>query len=187
MDTIYIRNMVCSRCKMAVDAVFKYAGAVVKLVDLGEVVLEKPLDDKQQAQVQSELNKLGFEIIDDKKSQVIEQIKTLLVNQIHHSEDQLKVKLSSFLAYKLNADYSTLSKLFSEIEGTTIEQYHILLKIEKVKELLVYNEMNLNEIADKLGYSSAAHLSNQFKKVTGLSPSHFKELRNNKRTPLENL
>lgn len=172
---------------MAVDNVFKTAGAVVKQVELGEVVLEEGLDSKKSVEVKDQLHKLGFEIIDDKRSQLIEQIKTLLVNQVHHSESNLKVKLSAFLANKLNADYSMLSKLFSEIEGTTIEQYHILLKIEKVKELLVYNEMTLNEIADKLEYSSAAHLSTQFKKITGLTPSHFKELRNNKRSPLESL
>ena len=131
------------------------------------------------------LKGLGFEIMDDRKVQTIEKIKNLIVTLVHHSNNEIITNLSTFISSQLLQDYNYLSNLFSEVEGTTIEKYFIAQKIERVKELLVYNEMTLSEIADQLGYSSVAYLSNQFKKVTGLTPSHFKTLKENKRKNIE--
>ena len=128
---------------------------------------------------------LGFEIIDDKKSRVIEQIKNVIIDLVHHQDNETKNNLSDVLSKELHHDYNYLSNLFSEVEGTTIEKYFIAQKIEKVKELLVYDELSLSEIAFRLNYSSAAYLSNKFKKVTGLTPSHFKQVKEDKRKPLD--
>lgn len=130
---------------------------------------------------------MGFDFIDDKKSKTIEKIKNLIVDLVHHKNNDLKINLSDYLVENLNQDYSTLSNLFSEIENTTIEKYFISQKIEKVKELLIYNEHSLSEIADMLNYSNVAHLSNQFKKITGFTPTYFKQLKDKKRIQIENL
>lgn len=155
-------------------------------VQLGEVVLTNPLNDDRLKQFAADLQKLGFELLDDSRMQQIEKIKSIIINHIHHLEDD-KFIFSEILAKELHKEYSQLSKLFSETEGITIEQYIIRQKIEKTKELLVYNEMNLSEIADKLGYSSVAHLSTQFKKVTGLTPSGFKAQGIHLRKSLDNV
>jgi AraC-like DNA-binding protein len=154
---------------------------------MGEVTLPKDLTKEEHDNIETALKAHGFELIDDKKSATIEKIKTVIIEQIHHANDRLKVNYSTLIAGKLGKDYSYLSNLFSEVEGITIEQYVILQKIEKVKELLVYDELSLSQIADELGYSSVAHLSNQFKKVTGLTPSHFKSVKENKRVSLDNV
>jgi len=154
-------------------------------VELGEVVLDKELLPEQKSAVAAKLESLGFALIDDKRSRLIGQIKTLIVELVHHPSDELKTNLSDFLSERLHHDYNYISTLFSEVEGTTIEKYFIAQKIEKVKELLVYDELNLSEIAYKLNYSSVAYLSNQFKKVTGLTPTHFKNIKGNKRKPLD--
>ena len=168
-----IKNMVCLRCVKAVEQLLQSLNAKVLYVQLGEVLLEDPLTSMQLQHFQSELNKLGFELLDDTRKQQIDKIKSIVIDHIHYKEDE-KFAFTDVLSKALHKEYSILSKLFSETEGITIEQYVILQKIEKVKELLVYNEMNLNEISFKLGYSSVAHLSAQFKKVTGLTPSQFK-------------
>ena len=170
---LYIKNMVCPRCVKAVEQIFINIGAQPVDVRLGEVILSDPISSEQVASLKPQLLKLGFELLDDNLKQQIDKIKSIIIAHIHYKEDE-KFVFSEVLADELHKDYSVLSKLFSETEGITIEQYVILQKIEKVKELLAYNEMNLNEISYKLNYSSVAHLSAQFKKVTGLTPTQFK-------------
>jgi AraC-like DNA-binding protein len=184
---LYIKNMVCSRCKMVVRAELEKAGLGYTAVELGEVVLSGSPSGKQLDQLDSSLKLLGFELIDDKKSRIIEKIKNCIVELVHHSDRAIKTNLSEFIAGKLHYDYTYLSNLFSETEGTTIEKYFIAQRIEKVKELLVYDELSLSEIAGKLNYSSVAYLSGQFKKVTGLTPSFYKSLKENKRRNIEDL
>ena len=182
---IYIKNMVCNRCIMAVDNVFKQSGHIPSNVSLGEVDLNEDISDGDLQKIDENLEKLGFEIIDDARSRIIEKIKNIIIHQVHHSESDLKVNYSTLIASELNKDYNYLSSLFSAVTGTTIEKFIIDQKIERVKELLVYNELTLSEIAYSMGYSSVAHLSNQFKKVTGLTPSHFREIGITKRKPLD--
>ncbi|MBN9293861.1 MAG: helix-turn-helix transcriptional regulator [Flavobacteriia bacterium] len=185
MHTLFIKNMVCNRCIMVVQHEMEKLGLSVKNITLGEVLLEKELTDEQKQNLVKVLNSLGFELIDDKKSRIIEKIKNVIIDLIHHQDNNMKTNLSEVLSTELHHDYNYLSNLFSEVEGTTIEKYFIAQKIEKVKELLVYDELSLSEIAFRLNYSSVAYLSNQFKKVTGLTPSHFKQIRGNKRKPLD--
>lgn len=147
--------------------------------------LKKSLHLFKRNQLTDILNSLGFEIIDDKKNRIIEQIKNVIIDLVHHQDNDIKTNLSDILSNKLHHDYNYLSNLFSDVEGTTIEKYIIAQKIEKVKELLMYDELSLSEIAFRLNYSSVAYLSNQFKKVTGFSPSHFKQIREEKRRPLD--
>jgi AraC-like DNA-binding protein len=183
---LFIRNMVCHRCKLAVAASVKEVGLTPLNIELGEVTLkEEKITKVQQEQLQDELRQLGFELLDDKKRKLIEQIKAVIINLIHYNDEPVKKKYSSVIQDKLHHDYSYLSNLFSEVEGVTIEQYIISQRIEKVKELLVYDELSLNEIAFQLNYSSAAHVSAQFKKVTGLTPSEFKKLSSGHRKPLD--
>jgi AraC-like DNA-binding protein len=165
--------MVCPRCVKAVEQIFVNIGTTPVDVRLGEVILSDPISSEQMESLKPQLMKLGFELLDDGLKQQIDQIKSIIIGHIHYKEDE-KFVFSEVLADELHKDYSVLSKLFSETEGITIEQYVILQRIEKVKELLAYNEMNLNEISYKLNYSSVAHLSAQFKKVTGLTPTQFK-------------
>lgn len=177
--------MVCNRCVSVVKSEMEKAGYKTATVTMGEAELEKDLSAEELAKINDILKVHGFELIDDKRSKIIEQIKNIIILQIHHSGERLKTKYSELLSGKLNKDYSSLSNLFSEMEGITIEQFIILQKIERVKELLVYDELSLSQIADELDYSSVAHLSAQFKKVTGLTPSHFKTIRENKRNSLD--
>ena len=181
---IYIKHMVCDRCTMVVRQELEKLGIVAASIRLGEIELPATPDDRQLESIRNSLSAVGFEIIDDKKSRVIEQIKAAIIDVVQHQK-KLTTNLSDYLAREIGKDYSYQSNLFSEVEGTTIEQYFIHQKIEKVKELLVYDELTLSEIAYALGYSSVAHLSNQFKKVTGLTPSHFKKIGTTKRTPLD--
>ncbi|WP_321282334.1 AraC family transcriptional regulator [Marinifilum fragile] len=185
MTKLFIKNMVCNRCIMVVRNELEKLGISVRHVGLGEVLLEKELSPEEKVNLDKVLIPLGFEVIDDKKSRVIEKIKNIIIDLVHHHENDSKNKLSDVLSSKLHHDYSYLSNLFSEVEGTTIEKYFIAQKIEKVKELLVYDELSLSEIAFRLNYSSVAYLSNQFKKVTGLSPSHFKQIGKDRRKPLD--
>ena len=184
-STIFIKNMVCNRCIMVVQNELNNLGIEAKNVKLGEAELMKELTAQQKDTLENSLIKLGFELIDNKKSRVIEKIKTVIINRVHHQDNDAKTNLSEILSKELHHDYHYLSNLFSEVEGTTIEKYFIAQKIEKVKELLVYDELSLSEIAFRLNYSSVAHLSNQFKKITGLTPSHFKQIREDKRKPLD--
>ncbi len=184
---LYIRNMVCNRCIAVVKSEFDTLGYSTANVTMGEVDLPAKISSEALKEISSKLTPHGFELIDDKKSKLIEKIKTVVISQVHNGEDKPKQNYSDLIAQKLNKDYSYLSNLFSEIEGITIEHYIILQKIERVKELLVYDELSLNEIADEMGYSSASHLSNQFKKVTGLTPSYFKTVKDKKRLSLDHV
>ncbi|MBK8610352.1 MAG: AraC family transcriptional regulator [Chitinophagaceae bacterium] len=173
---LYIKNMVCNRCIMVVKQELEKQKLLPAMVSMGEVELSKSATVKQLKVLDERLKELGFELLDDQKQKHIEKIKSLLIKQIQSGELEEHFSITTYLTKALNKDYSYISRLFSEVEGITIEQFFILQKIEKVKELIIYNEMNLSEISYKLGYSSVAHLSAQFKKVTGLTPSHFKKL-----------
>jgi len=179
--------MVCARCKMVVESEFKKLGLQTISVELGEVELQDSITESQKEVLLKNLQDLGFDLIDDKKSKTVEKIKNLIIDLVHHKNNDLKINLSDYLSENLNQDYNSLSNLFSEIENTTIEKYFISQKIEKVKELLIYNELSLSEIADILNYSNVAHLSNQFKKITGFTPTHFKQSKDKKRIQIENL
>lgn len=179
--------MVCQRCVLAVETILNKLNLNFKSITLGEIELENDLTEGDKKKLEQQLETIGFELIDDKKHQLIERIKNHVVQFIHYDKEMLKINFSDFVATELGYEYNYLSNLFSEIEGTTIEKYVILQKIEKVKELIVYDELSLKEIADQLGYSSVAYLSNQFKKVTGLTPSHFKSIGKQKRIPLDHL
>ncbi|MBS1921735.1 MAG: helix-turn-helix transcriptional regulator [Bacteroidetes bacterium] len=185
MSTLFIKNMVCTRCIMVVQNELDKLGLEAKNVRLGEVTLERPATESEKSKLEKALVPLGFELIDDKKSRLIEKIKTIIIQLVQQQDNDLKTNLSVLLSRELHHDYNYLSNLFSEVEGTTIEKYFIAQKIEKVKELLVYDELSLSEIAFRLNYSSVAYLSNQFKKVTGLTPSHFKQVKVEKRKPLD--
>lgn len=185
MAVLYVKNMVCNRCRMVLRTELEKLGIRPISIELGEVQLEQELTAVQKQKLSEQLLALGFDLIDDKKSRLIERVKTLLIELIHQHNNALSINLSTYLAEALHYDYSYLSNLFTSVEGTTIEQYFIHQKIERVKELLVYDELSLSEIAYQLNYSSVAHLSNQFKKVTGLSPSHFRQLKDKKRKSLD--
>jgi len=188
MNSYSIKNMVCARCIKTVTGIFQQSGAAIKSVKLGAVETITPPGDDQIKIIREDLAKEGFELLDDQKMKVIEQVKNAIVNLVHYGElDELNVNLSTLLSNKLHKDYNYLSNLFSSVESTTIELYFILQKIEKVKELLVYDELSLSQIAFKLGYSSVAHLSNQFKKVTGFTPSDFKKQKSHHRNHLDKL
>ena len=184
---IKIKNMVCNRCIMAVKQIFERAGAVIINVDLGTVQTRQELTNGQLNFIDRELTKAGFEIISDQSAQLVEQIKTITIDYVYRSDEMENFNFSSYLSTKLNKDYGYLSTLFSSLAGITIEKYLINLKIERVKEMLVYDEKSLSEIAWDMGYSSPAHLSGQFKKVTGLTPSHFRKIGEQKRKPLDNI
>ena len=179
--------MVCIRCKMVVKSELERIGVPYLVVELGEVEIPGTISQEQRKELDILLKKSGLELMDDKKSMLIERIKTVIIELIHYSNELPKTKFSEYLSEKLNHDYTYLSNLFSEVQGITIEHYIIAHKIERVKELLVYDELNLTEIAYKLHYSSVAHLSNQFKKVTGLTPSHFKHLKHKRIFTLEDV
>jgi YesN/AraC family two-component response regulator len=184
---LYIKNMVCNRCIAAVRNELAELGHQVLDVTLGEAHIKDEPDASQLNQISEALKKMGFELIADRKGRIIEQIKNEIVQLVHHSGDILTTTLSYYLADKLHYDYTYLSNLFSEVEDTTIEKYYITQRIEKVKELLVYDELSLAQIADDLGYSSAAYLSGQFKKITGFTPTHYKSIKDNKRRSLDEL
>jgi AraC-like DNA-binding protein len=183
----YIKNMVCRRCVIAVQKIFEDAGYSVLEIDLGEVVIDEQPDDDAINKLDIPLNKLGFELIDDRRSRIIEKIKSLIINLVHHSKEPLNLNVSDYLTRAMNYEYNYLSNLFSEVEGNTIEHFFISQKIEKIKELLTYDELSLKEIAFKLGYSSPAYLSSQFKKQTGFTPGHFKAIKASKRSFIDDL
>lgn len=183
---LYIKYMVSLRCKMMVKQELKKLGIKFMVLDLGMVELLENVTEKQRKQLKTNLLKSGLELMDDKKSILIEKIKNVITEMIHYSDELPKVNYSDYISEKLGYDYTYLANTFSEVKGITLQQYIIINKIEKVKELLLYDELNLTEISYKLHYSSAAHLSNQFKKITGLTPSYYKKLRK-KRSNLENM
>jgi AraC-like DNA-binding protein len=184
---LFIKNMVCIRCQMVVKSELEKLGMNFSAVELGEVEIIGKVSKDQLDSLSAALKLTGLELMEDNKTILVEKIKTLIIELIHYSDEQIKINLSDYLSEKLNHNYTYLSNLFSEVKGTTIEQFYLANKIERVKELLVYDELNLTEIAWKLHYSSVSHLSNQFKKMTGLTPSHFKNLKNKKRSPLGGL
>ena len=179
--------MVCIRCKMVVKDVLTRMGLHYSFVELGSAEIMETITPEQQEVFRTELLKFGLELMDDKKSVLIQKIKNVIIELVHYSDEPLIVNFSVYLSEKLKYDYTYLANLFSLVQGTTIEKFIIAHKIERVKELLVYNELNLTEIAYMMHYSSVAHLSTQFKKVTGLTPSHFKQLKKQRRTMLENI
>jgi AraC family transcriptional regulator len=179
--------MVCNRCILVVQQELDKLEIHSRSIALGEVETTAELPKEKVAQLSQNLSALGFELLDNSKQQLIEKIKNIVIQQVHHTQEEKNHNYSQILSKALHKDYSYLSGLFSEVEGITIEKYIINQKIEKVKELIIYHELNLSEIAYKLGYSSVAHLSNQFKKVTGLAPSHFKNVGQNKRKPLDKI
>lgn len=182
---LHIKNMVCNRCIMAVDKALRDLGLHPVSIVLGEASVMETIPQETLSVLRDSLSSLGFELIDDRRSQIIEQIKSEVIRLVHYDDAGLKVNLSELLSRTIGRDYGSLSKLFSEVTGTTIEKYHIAQKIERAKELLAYGELSLNEIADLLGYSSAAYLSAQFKSVTGLTPSHFRKAGASRRKPLD--
>jgi AraC-like DNA-binding protein len=179
--------MVCIRCKMVVKSELEKLGLHYISVDLGEAEIKENISPEQLHQFSEGLKKSGLELMDDKKSILVEKIKNIIIELVHYTDEQIKVNLSDFLSEKLNYDYTYLANLFSEVKGTTIEKFYLLHKIERVKELIVYDELNFTEIAHKMHYSSVSHLSNQFKKITGLTPSHFKTLKYKRRIGLEDV
>ena len=184
---LYIKYMVSTRCKMAVKDALRELGLHFILVDLGEVDIMENISIGQRDQLKLALLGSGLELMDDKRAVLIEKIKNAIVEMVHHSDEIIKINFSEYLSEKLNHDYTYLANLFSEVQGTTIEQFIISHKVERIKELIIYDELNITEIAWKMNYSSVAHLSNQFKKVTGLSPSHFKQLKDKRRNPIEEI
>jgi AraC-like DNA-binding protein len=179
--------MVCIRCKMVVKEELTKVGLHYTAVELGQAEILENISAEQHDQIKMALLKSGLELMDDKKSVLIQKIKNIIIELVHYTEEPLTINFSEFLSQKLSHDYTYLANLFSEVQGTTIEKFLIAHKIERVKELLVYDELNLTEIAYRMHYSSVAHLSTQFKKVTGLTPSHFKHLREKRRNMLENV
>ncbi len=186
-NTIYIKNMVCNRCIMVVEQIFKNIGFNEIKVLLGKVTVEQSISDSQLEQLTKNLNWAGFEIINSYAVQLIEQIKTITIDYVYNSTSNIRVNFSTHLSSKMRKDYNYLSTLFSSVENVTIEHYMINLKVERVKELLVYDEKTLSEIAYEMGYSSVAHLSGQFKKNTGFTPSYFKKLGEQKRKSIDNV
>lgn len=183
---LFIKNMVCDRCVMAVQKVMEAQGLEPVSIQLGEVKLaQENLDPGHRDRLAKALADLGFELMDDKRSRLIEKIKNTIIRLVHHTGEPSPYKFSELIAQELGQDYTWLSRLFSEVEGMTIEQYILLQKTEKVKEYLVYDELTLSAIADKMGYSSVAHLSGQFRKLTGMTPTEFKKLGPNNRSALD--
>ena len=180
---LFIKNMVSVRCKIVVKEELSKLGIQFAIVDIGEVNLMEDITPEQKEEFRTALLQSGLELMEDKKSVLIEKIKNIIIDMIYTKDDLIKIKFSDYLSEKLNYDYTYLSNLFSEVQGITIEQFIIAHKVERIKEMIIYDELNISEIAWKLNYSSVAHLSNQFKKMTGLSPSHFKQLKNRRRMP----
>ncbi len=179
--------MVSLRCKMLVKAELEKLNLKHNIVELGEVEIMNDLSAETHGELKKNLLQSGLELMDDQRAILVEKIKNIIIELVHYTDEIPKLSFSDYLSEKLNHNYSYLSNLFSEVKGTTIEHFIIIHKIERVKELIIYDELNLSEIAYKLHYSSVAHLSTQFKKITGLTPSFFKSLKHKKRTVLENL
>ena len=184
---LYIKYMVSLRCKMMVMEELKKIGLNYVTVDLGVVEIREDISQEQHNLLKENLLKSGLELLDDKKSILIEKIKNVIVEMIHYTDELPQVNYSDYISEKLNYDYTYLSNIFSEVKGITIQQFIIIHKIERAKELLLYNDLNLTEISYKLHYSSVAHLSNQFKKITGLTPTFYKKLKEKRNKNLENL
>lgn len=184
---IYVKNMACESCKIVVQDALDELGISPAKVDLGEIETKQELSLDEKKQLNSKINKAGLELLEKKQGVLIEKIKKVIVDYVYNDEDKPNVTFSVFLSEELGHNYTYLANFFSEVEATTIEQYTIALKIERIKELIIFGEDTFSEIAHKLNYSSAAHLSTQFKKVTGLTPSHFKALKEKRRIAIQNI
>lgn len=187
MTTLYIKNMVCDRCKMAVRHTLEEMDIEPMSVELGEVTVNGEIDDSHRTELKEKLHNLGFELLDDRRQQIIAKIKTAIIELVYYHNNQSALNLSSYLSAELHQDYSSLSKLFSEVEGKTIERYYIEQRIERVKELIKYDELSLTQISMKMNYSSVAYLSSQFKSVTGMTPSQFKAMKGNSRKAIDKI
>ncbi len=186
MQTIlYIKNMVCDRCKMAVDKILRDAGLTPVEIELGTVRIEEEVNGLIHDRLASDLAAIGFELLDDRRQQMIDQIRSAVIRLVHYRGNQSSVNLSDYLSNEFHSDYSGLSRLFSEFVGKTLERYYIEQRIERVKELIFYDELSLTQIAFQMNYSSVAYLSSQFKSVTGMTPSQFRTLRGKARKPLD--
>ncbi|MDY4666455.1 MAG: AraC family transcriptional regulator [Prevotella sp.] len=185
--TLYIKNMVCDRCKRAVSDTLRQAGLTPESVELGVATVKEAVEEPKRKVLEGELHHLGFELLDDRRLQTIERIKNSVIELVHYNDSKTPLTLSNFLTSKLGGDYSALSKLFSEYAGMTIERYYILQRVERVKELLFYDELTLSQIALKMNYSSTAYLSSQFKNVTGMTPTRFKQMKRNMLKPLDEI
>ncbi len=184
---IYVKYMVCLRCKMIVEQELQKLGLHCVKVDLGTIEIRGNITDSQREQLRKNLKVFELELLDDKRNILIAKIKAVIIEMIHYSDELLKVNYSDYISEKLGLDYTYLANTFSEVKGITIQQFIIINKIERVKELLLYDELNLTEISYRLHYSSVAHLSNQFKKITGLSPSYFKKMKKKRFENLDSL
>ena len=184
---LYIKYMVTNHCKMEVKAELTKLGLHFIVVDLGEIEIMEDLTADQRLRLRDALSGIGYELMDDKRAILIERIIGVIIEMVHNTTDINKLNFSDYLSEKLNHHYTYLSNIFSEVKGITIQQFIIIHKVERIKELLMYDELNLTEISYLLNYSSVAHLSNQFKKITGFSPSHFKSLKERKRLPIEEI
>jgi AraC-like DNA-binding protein len=184
---LYIKYMVSHRCKMAVREELIKLGLHFTSVELGEVEIMENISPEQRELINCGLHSSGLELMTDKKAMLIEKIKNIIVEMVHHTEESTKLNFSIFLSEKLGKDYTYMANLFSEVQGTTIEQFIIAHKIERIKELIIYDELNITEIAWKMNYSSVAHLSNQFKKMTGFTPTDFKKQKNKLRSSIEDI
>jgi len=184
---LFIKYMVSTRCKMVVKEELKKIGLHFIIVDLGEIEIMENISNEKRELLRKGLSQSGLELMDDKKAILIEKIKNVIIEMVHYSDEIPKVNYSDYISEKLHHDYTYLSNIFSEVKGMTIQQFIITHKIERAKELLLYDEYNLTEISYKLNYSSVAHLSNQFKKITGLTPTHFKQLKEKRRNPIEEI
>lgn len=185
--TLFIKNMVCDRCIMAVRQTLKDNGFTPVEVELGRACVDGNVSPEQRAKLRADLQGIGFELLDDKKLRTIEQIKTAIIQLVHYNDNRSQVNLSTYLQDKLHQDYSSLSKLFSEFAAKTVERYYMEQRIERVKELITYNELSLSQIALKMNYSSVAYLSSQFKSITGMTPTQFKRLQGNTRKSLDKI
>lgn len=182
---IFIKNMVCNRCILVISQILKKLNYTPLKIELGKAIVQEPLESGDREAIRHALEEYGFELIDDKRLHLIEKIRTAVIELVHYEDNLSKLKLSGYLKEKCHHDYSFLSKLFSEVNGISIEKYYIAQKVERVKELLAYDELSISEIASRLQYSSVAHLSSQFRTTTGMSPSEFKRLKNHNRKPLD--
>ncbi len=179
--------MVSNHCKLTVKEELKKLGLHFIVVDLGEIEIMEELSEEQREELNTSLQAVGFELMDDKRAVLIEKIINVIIEMVHHPTEEIKVNFSDYISEQLNYDYTYLSNIFSEVKGITIQQFIIIHKVERIKELMMYDEFNLTEISHKMNYSSVAHLSNQFKKITGLTPSHFKQLKVKRRIPIEEI
>jgi len=188
MEKIYIKNMVCRRCVQVVEQILQDQDLACQSMQLGEVTLDATPAQEKLTALKDSLEQEGFQLLDNERIRLIEKVKNTIIRLIHQPDKvSLPIKLSVLLEEKTGKDYYYLSSLFSETEGTTIKKYLIAQRIERAKELLAYDELNLNQITDKLGYSNTAHLSSQFRQVTGMAPSRFKDIASERRTPLDQL